>query len=973
MNHKRNMQHSCSYSLASLLIGAGLFAGAASAQQAEIEELVVIGTNIEGMQVSNTSPVSTIGAEQMFENPSASMMDYFVQDMTANNSGSVASQEGFGGGNIEGARNAAVNLRGLGSENTLTLVNGMRTVEYAVPDGDGWRSVDINATMPSIAFRRAEIMLDGGGALYGTDAIAGVVNLVPNYGFDGVKIQYKRLGFLDDVGTGSDHIGLLIGSSNEDTSFLAAIEFNNQAWATSADLGYWNEDNDIFLTRDPSNENAAGLSSRNYIAYEPFANGGSRPSRASQWDLIDPLCESPLLGPVQVGADTYVDAPIYAGAISGNTCKYYSGLSPVGGGQTDKQSMTFMTGIEHSFSDDLQVEVNASFAQKDIVDHRFWGASTDESPFEILGPGQSALIPGSHPGVAYNGWNVNQDYLASVINGVSYMNFYEGEHEDNQFRIAAKLNWQLTDNLNLSIGNSVGVSNVTAHIRDFVPQNLQNALNGLGGSGCGGLTPGANGCEYFNPFMSALLPNAAALGLANSGAITDYIFPQDTRDWTGTLRNTSAVLSGTLEALDFGAGEAGFAIGWETREDRLQVDYDQFLNSGMYFGQAGIPLADFDTTTSVDAIMGELVMPITDLVTVQLAVRAEDYDIGFSSTNPKIGVNWAVTDNLTARASWGTSFKAPTVFQTSITASAPGWITTAFPDQNADQPGLNCSNPATAAEILTGCRRNISGGSSGASRIDYTEIYAGNPNLDPQESTNWSTGFDWDVNDSLSVSATYVSIEFDNLIDIPAGRDVVQIAGCTAGAGYSAPGTINGNAFGPGLYYAFAENGTSCFQLDATGFPIGVYSAPRNLANRTVEAVDFAVSYSLDTDFGRFSMRPNGTVFLTWEEQDSPGGTVSDVNGKAPTAGFGNAIEQYRIILPISWDMGAHRVTYTARGQSGIENTLVPADSTDWQGASAVTYTYTADENWRMSINASDMFVDHGTTFGATFEYTMGN
>lgn len=960
------------YSLASLLSAAGLcLATAAHAQDTEIEELVVIGTNIEGMEVSNTSPVDIIDSEQLFENPSASIMDYFVEDLTANNSGSVAAQEGFGGGNIEGARNAAVNLRGLGSENSLTLVNGMRTVEYAVPDGDGWRSVDINATMPSIAFRRAEIMLDGGGALYGTDAIAGVVNLVPNYGFDGVKIQYKRLGFMDDVGFGSDHIGLLIGSSNEDTSFLAAIEFNNQEWVTSADLGYWNDDNDIFLTRDPTDENAAGTSSRNYIAYEPFTDGDARPSRASRWDLADPLCESGLLGDVQVGADTFVNAPIYAGALSGNTCQYYSGLSPVGGGQTDKQSMTFMTGIEHSFTDDLQVEVNASFAQKDIVDHRFWGGSTDESPFEMLGPDQSVLIPGSHPGVAYNGWDQNEDYLASVINGVSYMNYYNGEHQDTQFRIAGKLSWQLTDTLNLAIGNSIGVSKVTAHIRDFIPQNLQNALNGLGGTSCGGLTPGANGCEYYNPFMSALLPDAEALGLANSDSITDYIFPQDTRDWTGTLRNTSVVLSGTLEALDFGAGEAGFAIGWETREDRLKVDYDQLLNSGLYFGQAGIPLADFDTTTTVDAIMGELVVPVTDAVTVQIAARAEDYDIGFSSTNPKIGVNWAVTDNLTARASWGTSFKAPTVFQTSITASAPGWITTAFPDQNADQPQLNCSADPDAAEIANGCRPRIAGGSSGPSRIDYTEIYAGNANLDPQESTNWSAGFDWDVSDSLSVSATYVSIDFDNLIDIPAGRDVVQIEGCTAGDGYSTPGTINDNAFAPGLYYAFVEDGTSCFQLDATGFPIGVYSSPRNLANRSVEAIDFAVTYSLDTDFGRFSIRPNGTAFLTWEEQDRPGGTVSDVNGKTPTAGFGNAIEQYRIIMPISWSMGSHRVTYTARGQSGIENVLSPADSTDWRGTSAVTYTYTPDENWRMSFNASDMFIDHGTTFGATFEYTF--
>ena len=985
-----------------------VFLGISLSSAQQVEEQVVLGTNIEGMQVSNPSPVQVIGSEALFENPSASLMDYFVEDLTANNSGSVAVQEGFGGGNVEGSRNAAVDLRGLGAENSLTLVNGMRTVEdltannsgtvavqegfggasvegsrnaaadlrglgaessltlvngmrtveYAVPDSDGWRSVDINATMPSIAFKRAEIMLDGGGALYGTDAISGVVNVVPNYGFEGVKIQAKRLGFMEDVGYGSNHLGVLVGTGNESTSLIAAIEVNDQEWVTSADLGTW--ENDLFLTRGEDDENRASLSARNYIAYERHTEGQSRPPRSSNWDLADPLCErEDLLGPVQLGADESVTgAPIYAGNRSSNTCQYYSGLSPVGGGQTDKESLTAMVGLEHAFSDRLSVEFNASYSEKEIVDHRFWsGTATSFDPFGAGPGGTSVLIPLDHPAVQYYvdefGWNVGeQGLLANGLNGVSYMNYYEGNHEDDQYRFSGVLSYELTDTLNLKVGAVHGVSNVHAHIRDFIPSRMQEALNG-----------NAPGGEYFNPFMSALLPNAAEEGLANSRSITDYIFPQDDRDWKGTLNAYNAILSGTLP-LDLGAGDVGFAFGLETRDDRLEVDYDSFLNQGVYFSQSGVGLDDFDESTRVDSIMAEVVVPLMDTLTLQIAGRYDDYDIGFTSTNPKIGLNWQMTDDWTWRASWGTSFKAPTVYQTSVFADAPGWITTAYPDQNADQPELGCSLAPTAQEIANGCRPRVPVGSGGPSRIDYTEIFAGNPDLDPQESTNWSVGFDWFITDDLSLNLSYVSIEFDNLIDIPAGRDIVQLPGCTTAPGYFELDDI--------LYYSFAKDGTRCFEIDEDGLPTAAYIQPRNLSKREVEAIDFTLRYSIDTDWGTFSIRPNGTIFLTWDEQNEPGGPISDVNGKAPTQGFGNAIEQYRVILPISWRMGKHSVTYTARGQSGIEDTQFPEDTTYWTGTSSFTYTYNYSDALRLSANFSNLFESDLGLFGLTGEYTWG-
>lgn len=143
------------------------------AQDSQVEEVVVTGSFIRRTEgISAASPVVSFSAEDIEAQGTINMAEV-VQNLTFNNGTGVSNS-------IQGVSNqiASFNLRGLGSRATLPLIDGKRVV-----------TTNVQQLLPTMALQRMDIVTDGAAALYGTDAVAGVVNLVPYTSYDGVKIE----------------------------------------------------------------------------------------------------------------------------------------------------------------------------------------------------------------------------------------------------------------------------------------------------------------------------------------------------------------------------------------------------------------------------------------------------------------------------------------------------------------------------------------------------------------------------------------------------------------------------------------------------------------------------------------------------------------------------------------------------------------------------------------------------------------
>ena len=901
----------------------------------EIEEQLITGSRVVSGEQS-VSPVEIFTNEAMWDSAQASLGDFIFTEVLQNNSADPNEEVGTSGGRLDGNRNVAVNLRGMGEENTLVLVDGMRTMNYAAPDGNGWSSVDINATIPRIALARTELLLDGGSAIYGTDAVAGVVNLIPDYGFEGVKIQYSTTRVTEAMDKDDFSLGLMMGTSNDTTSVIAALD--------------WRRRDQMLETDSDGDEDDPTLTTFNLANFFPLTPGVV-PGRGAM-SSADPLC-----GDVAAFGSQPVT---HAGTLNGTTCLGYQAVPTVS--RQAVESLTVFTAVEHEFSDRLRGTTNFSYNETEL--QRPWEFGGVVTPF-LDGDGDPYFVvtPPTNPGTLYaesldpGNWVDPDGYISANYLAVPYQGRLPGEQTDQQIRIASSLDFEINDDWSFGLDAILGQGTAEVHRRYPIESRMQAALNGFGGVACApGGTAGVGACQYWNPFMSAGLPNAEALGLANSAELADWIMPLDTREFNTELQSFQAVLSGQISQFELPGGTVGLAVGFETRKESTSVDFDVIMNAGGYANQEGSPVPDYGGAVSVDALFVELGLPVTDDLTFQVAARSEDYDNGYSTTNPKVGFNWSVNPDLTVRGSWGTSFKAPTVVQTQssqIVESA--WINLCSPDQ----PNAGSVAPTTF------CPRGFGGGGARISQ-GFFSVNSPNAGLKPQESDNWSLGFDWDITDDLSLGMTFVSIDFTNVVDIPIANNILALSQCNSGTAiledafpnyatqfqsYRVPGrTIILPAEGPG---------DTCFEIDASGLPTAVYIAPLNLAARNMEALDISLAYQADTDFGLLSVRPNMTVLLKHEEQQSPGAAFTDSVGVDPT-GAAVGYSEYRMNLPFSLAMDEHRLSLTGRWASDIK-TPTGQTAQDHQYRADLSYNYQLNDDYRLGLNINNIGESNGS------------
>ncbi|HEX7886659.1 MAG TPA: TonB-dependent receptor [Phenylobacterium sp.] len=641
-------------------------AQAAQPGATDIQEVVVTGSFIRGTPEDAALPVEVIGADELQRRGSPNTVE-LIKALPA--SGPVLGDTNqFNPGAQYQIGAGTINLRSIGSQRTLVLVNGRRVTVSA---GQGSGGVDTNM-LPLSAIGRVEVLKEGAAATYGSDAIAGVVNFITRTNFDGLEVSgdYRYV----DGSKGDYTFNAVYGKSygNADLLLSAGYQHRSELEITDRD---WSP---LPYLKNPSGWSVLGQPP----AFLPVSATGTPTAGVTR----DANCAS-------VGG--------FAG-FTGATPACYFTYIPFDNLIEDEDRYHVFGQVNANLDDDTKFHVEGYWARTNIPHMRFSpGFPPIQGP---NGPGSIGVFstpitnPGALTALQQAGLSAAQiaatDRVSLTLfrplgaggNALYDNGGHTGYRNYDLYRVSASLTGKVPFG---GIGYDVGVTYSRTQNRQHTPDifidRLQRALNGLGGFDCRTNTPGANGCVYFNPFSNAY-PGNPALGLTNPGyvsantnsvALIDYLYERGSEmKNTQDLFVADLVFNGELP-IELPGGAIGWAAGGQYRTQNASVELRSPFEDGRITpcpvpgvtncAAATGPYIFLGTSVpsqvedSVYALFAETNLPITDAINAQAAIRYEDYGgLTGSTINPKLALKWQVVESFALRGSVGTTFRGPT-------------------------------------------------------------------------------------------------------------------------------------------------------------------------------------------------------------------------------------------------------------------------------------------------------------------------
>jgi len=767
-----------------IAIGGGGHAFAAETAPTTVQEVVVTGSFIAGTPEDAALPVDVISQEDLQKQGAPSTLE-LLKTLSVS-SGVLGDTNQFDPRAQGSEGSGSVNLRGLGAQRTLVLINGHRMA--ANPFGQAGAGIVDTNIIPSAAIGRVEVLKDGAAATYGSDAIAGVVNFITRKHFDGLEIggSFRAIDGSDGDYTGSalwgkewDNGNILLSAGYQHRSQLktTARDFANKTYFENPEGG-WSGGNGVapFLpvTNTPSGAfvPAAGFQLDNgCTTLGGVAVGGALPACQFHYTQYDNLIETEnryqLYG--EVNADLSDKTRLHIEAFYSetdvpdwNTSPSYLAL------QTSTSSTNPATG--------LPAAVLAGY---------FVPASNPGFiAYQAANPGQlPAFATGAHfPGVRYRPFSFGGN--PAFDNGPS-----EGTRHYKAYRVSGDLKGEFGNGWGWDVTLTYGQEQGERSGYDTDVSRFQLALRGYGAlnNDAGGCTAAetanyttnagnnALGCYYFNPFSNAVQKNAVTgqtnpnynSALANNPELVRWFFRRSSTTATQRAFVADAVVNGTLP-ITLKGGDIGWAAGAQFRHDSYEAQFDAlgnqlvtpcidstFNGSGSCTSKNGaFMFLGVSQPQNLDgneyAVFTEFSLPFTDNFSAQLAARYEDYGGNVGSTfNPKIALRWQATDWLAFRASAGTTFRGPPLTQLS-------------------------NNSVTALSFIAGSFRAI-------------DLF-GNANLDPETATTYSAGAIFEAA-GLKATVDWWRFDFDNpIVGEPSASIVATMfpGGSTANCGVAA-------------------------------------------------------------------------------------------------------------------------------------------------------------------------------------------
>ena len=853
------------------------FAADQPASAGEIEEVTVTGSYIKGTPEDAALPVTVIDAEELKKRGSPTVLD-IVKSLTMTgpvlgdtNQFRTANQSRIGGGSI--------NLRGLGPERTLVLLNGKR-IQYG--------QVDTNM-LPLAAIERVEILKDGAAATYGSDAIGGVANFVTRSGFEGfdVSADYRAV----DGSDGDTGVSAAFGWQGENGNILVSAGYQHRSELSVLERNWANLPRDI----NPTPYSTLGNPGIYYPLNASFAPSGPGLTR-------DANCGA--LG----GED---------GFFAFYPVCYWSYGQALNLVEEENRHQVFAE-ANFDLSDTTRFHFEALYAFNETPALR---SSPSYPPLQgPFGPGSVGVFstPISNPGAVtaleQAGYSPAQLADTSLVSLTFWRPFAlsgnptdggaggaKSERSYEVTRVSTGLEGEISEDLNWSLSTTYVRDEAFARTPDILINRLQSALNGFGGPNCTGTVAGANGCEFFNPFSNAVASNPATGDVnpgyvsanANSTELSAWMFDDVLQRAVSDYWVVDAVVSGNT-GMSLAGGEVAYAVGGQYRG--LDYEYDplndnsnalvtpcptpgdlscQYATGPFIFQGQTVPSR---LEEDVYAAFAELNLPVSDSINVQAAVRYEDYggQTG-STTNPKVSGKWQLSEGFALRGSVGTTFRGPT-------------------------PGNRAESGNTG---LTG----IAAAGNAFKSVDQF----GNPNVGPEQAFTYNVGALFNMG-NFTASVDYWSYELeDQIVSVPANVIATSVAGIGSG-------TQLVDCSSPLRSLITFANNDSCEQGVTVANDIQrVRSDTTNGPTILTSGIDASANYVFD-NIADGSLELNATLsYLTEYEQEAfvySGTTVSEAYEAVGFANYNRlpgSMPELRGAVYAQYDRGAHslRATYS--------------------------------------------------------------
>lgn len=933
---------------------AGMGDPSVQAQEAaeSIDEVVVIGSQIRGARINGALPVTVVGDEAIAASAAVSGDDLFRSIPEA---GDISFNGTYlGGGNSNAARGdvSTVSLRGLAQGNTLLLLNGRRSVVHPTSQTDNETPVfgyNANA-LPVSGLQRVEILKDGAAALYGSDAVAGVVNNVLRSDFEGLEINMQygsaegdewttNVAWGSDFAEGRGNISLFVGRSEKD-----AILAKDQDYTSTLDRrpmveGTSFEGSTAFDGRSSTSPwggfQAVGVGS------QITANGVPLTDAAGNF-LVQP---SSLAG---CGYQVSADLCYASGAVTDASKRDLRAESRMVDGYAilpSSERLNAFTFVNYDLSQDLSFfgELGYYEAETDAINSP--PASLASTPIVI--PATAYWNPFGPVGSANRlpGLDIPDEGLPIQIRNYSFHDFGPRaiNVKNDQIRILAglrgeALSWSWESAL---LYNEATVTDAQAHASSTLVQQAL-ALT----------TPDA-----YNPFLggdTSWFPNPMPSS-SNQAATIDSFRIEAVRENKTSLAMWDFKVS-KPDIFTLPGGDVGMAGGVELRKEKYEDNRDsrQDLSTNYTDMVTGItygsdlmghsPSPDVEGERQVMSAYIELGVPIVspqmripfvEAIDVQIAGRYEDYDDVGSVAKPKIAVSWDIIEGVRLRGSWSEGFKAPNleVLNTPLLERL---------DTRTDY--VKCE-----ADLRAG---RIGSFSQCTQRYGIPGLRQGNANLVPEESESFSYGLVLEPHfmpsefGSITLTVDRWKIEQTGIVGVLNEQSAINLDYLARLQGGSNSLVVRAEPT-PAEIQAFAGTG-----MTPVGEIVHINSAFTNLQPLEVGGIDFGLVYDKNfMDFGdlrinlnvsklkEFFQSPNADQQILLDAKEA--GLLNEgvaITGAADLIGqSGNP--ELKWTLSATWSKGPWQVGFmTQYVDEVIQPTVLDTDLNPWQVDSHQTY-----------------------------------
>jgi len=810
-----------------VLLSAGPVAFAQPAPGQSLERVEITGSNIRRTDTETASPVQIITKQEIDQAAKGTVAEY-LQTLTADGQGSVPFTYGRG---FSGATSAGISLRGLGSNATLVLLNGRRITTAVLAD-DAQRSyVDLNQ-IPLEMVERVEVLKDGASSIYGSDAVAGVVNIILKKNFVGTvgKASYgtSYKGDGDEPRVGLTHgFGDLFKDGynaifNAEYGKKEAIYYHDRVGRGSVGVSaygqpQWGGD----PNGGPSN-NIGRLGGDGWIQVNPAT--GQRNNNITTPSIVGNV-RNPVTNDYYSRSDPAGVGFTRTFPGAATNCLANANLpqnNPAGGCLIDQRQLVNQvqpTQESSNFSGRLtkmvtpEIEGSLDFGYYQVrtgVPNVGVPPSTAYRTPDGVSHSQVAdtLLGASHPDNPYFGTAARLSYLPLNDTGIQGVNSYS--HSE-RITAALKGTYQGFDFDTGIIWSEALQTDTSYNVLDWRVKNALLNPTGTATADPRGLTgTNAQRAAAYSPAYAAL-PAGTLWRIGENAGLNSaamYSALLGNKERSGYSRMYGADFKVSKEVGQLQGGPIGVAVGAEARRESNQL--------GGYAGLgdfAGLSITQYGGTRNVYAGYTEVALPVLKQLEINAALRYDYYTDAGDAVTPKVGFKWKALNNLALRGTYAEAFRAPSSAEnvnTSIAAFGGPII-----DDNARCAALTADGVA-AATVNSTCKG-----------VSPAFLQSGNSDLQAEKSKSYTLGLVWDITSRSSFTGDLWRIK-------RTGLPVLEDAQTAVDAGHIIrdPATkISANDPG-GILQGFAKfvnsasSETSGVDVEAkTKWPLGTYGA----------------------------------------------------------------------------------------------------------------------------------------------------